>query len=251
MTRTAPIAVRSAEISTATVEIKTVTVNRKQMTLAMFRQLRDEPLVSGDGKLNGNPWGSVNYHPTPQDAPRARRQVQVTGCPATHDGFPCRSDHGSHLHVIWQRGDGLLKSLVHEHDWCPSHHYQESCRDYFGVSSGVIQGFFCASGHRGLPGWAQLTEQPYASDRRVIFNCEGVQCWADVPSAPAEDRGHPSWARAWGPHDCATGLDALSAQLHAEVLQVKAGADAEDARRQQYTASWQAISDLPQLFIAA
>jgi hypothetical protein len=36
-----------------------------------------------------------------------------------------------------------------------------------------------------------------------------------------------------------------------EALQVKTEADAEDARRQQYTASWQAISALPQLFIAA
>jgi hypothetical protein len=163
MAARAPITVRSAEISTATVEIKTVTVNRKQMTLAMFRQLRDEPLVSEDGKLNGNPWGSVNCHPGE--------------CWAVHQDSPgpgwaysCKNDHGSHLYVIWQRGDELLKSLVHERDWCRS--WQCLPRDYFGISSELVQSYFCASGHRELPSWAQIVEtRPY--ERSVVFSCEG------------------------------------------------------------------------------
>jgi hypothetical protein len=242
VTAPVPITVRSAEISTATVEIKTVTVNRKQMTLAMFRQLRDEPLISEDGKLNGSLWGSVNYHPD--------------GCQAAHEldhrgshRFLCSKDHGGHLHVIWQRGDELLKSVVHERDWCASHHY--CLREYAGpIASGVIQGYFCAAGHRELPGWAQLTEaDSWTRERSVIFSCDGVQCWAKVPAAPWSDR--PEWSQvAYSGHDCAADLDTLGSRLRAETLQVKAEADSEDARRQQYTASWQAVSALPQLFIA-
>jgi hypothetical protein len=253
MTARAPITVRSAEISTATVEIKTVTVNRKQMTLAMFRQLRDEPLISEDGKLNGNPWGSVNYHPPAQVTPPAkmRRWLPNAGdCLAAHPGHgPCSNDHGSHLHIIWQHGDELLKSLVHERDWCGSHHY--ITREHWGPTPGaLIQGYFCASGHRELPEWAQLTE----GDLRVIFSCGGVECGAEVPSTPYGygSGGRPGWARYAPPdHGCTSDLDALGSQLIAEVARVKAEADAEDARRQRYTASWQAISDLPQLFIAA
>lgn len=82
--------VRNAEINTASVEIQTLTISGKQVTLAVFRQLREEPLIAPEGTFNGAPWGTVNYHPD-----------------------KC-SDSRPHWHVVWQRGPELLRSLVWE-----------------------------------------------------------------------------------------------------------------------------------------
>lgn len=79
---------QNATITTAAVELKTLTVSGKQVTLAVFRQLREEPLIADDGTLNGVPWGTVNYHPD-----------------------KC-GDEASHWHVVWQRGSELRRSHV-------------------------------------------------------------------------------------------------------------------------------------------
>ena len=84
----AKLTVHNAEIKTASVEVKTLTISGKQVTLAVFRQLREEPLVNDDGTLNGVPWGTVNYHPD-----------------------KC-ADRSEHCHVVWQRGNDLLRSAV-------------------------------------------------------------------------------------------------------------------------------------------
>lgn len=84
----APLTTRNAEIKTAAVEVRALTISGKQVTLAVFRQLRDEPLIAEDGTLNGVPWGTVNYHPN-----------------------KC-SDDVEHWHVVWQRGSELLRSRV-------------------------------------------------------------------------------------------------------------------------------------------
>jgi hypothetical protein len=82
------LTVHNATITTAAVEVKTLTISGKQVTLAVFRQLREEQLVADDGTLNGQPWGYVNYHPD-------------------------KCDSGpEHLHVVWQRGSDLLRSRV-------------------------------------------------------------------------------------------------------------------------------------------
>jgi hypothetical protein len=70
------------------VEIKPLTVSGKQVTLAVFRQLPEQPLVFDDGTLAGQPWGIVNYHPDK--------------CA----GF------AAHWHVVWQDGDDLRRSMV-------------------------------------------------------------------------------------------------------------------------------------------
>jgi hypothetical protein len=88
---TTSLTVHNAEIKTATVEIQTLTISGKQVTLAVFRQLREEPLISDDGVLNGEPWGTVNYHP---------------------DKCGPNADVTDHLHVVWQRGADLLRASV-------------------------------------------------------------------------------------------------------------------------------------------
>ncbi|WP_121703494.1 hypothetical protein [Streptomyces sp. E5N298] len=82
------LSARNATITTAAVEVKALTISGKQVTLAVFRQLKEEPLIAEDGTLNGEPWGIVNYHPGKcGDAPE-------------------------HLHVVWQNGDELRRSAV-------------------------------------------------------------------------------------------------------------------------------------------
>jgi hypothetical protein len=82
------LTVHNAQVSTASVQIKTLTISGKQVTLAVFRQLREEPLIAEDGTLNGTPWGTVNYHPG-----------------------KCGNAE-PHWHVVWQRGDELLRSAI-------------------------------------------------------------------------------------------------------------------------------------------
>ncbi|MFE3678766.1 hypothetical protein [Streptomyces griseus] len=85
---TRQLTTQNATITTATVEVKTLTIGSKQVSLTFFRQLKEQPLVSEDGTLNGEPWGTINYHPDKcGDAPE-------------------------HLHVVWQEGQALRRSAV-------------------------------------------------------------------------------------------------------------------------------------------
>lgn len=80
-----------ATVRTATVEVKTLTINGKQVTLAVFRQLIDAEVIDTRGMLprvNGQTWGSVNYHPD-----------------------KCAED-SEHLHVVWQQGDHLRRAYL-------------------------------------------------------------------------------------------------------------------------------------------
>jgi hypothetical protein len=80
--------VHTAELITAAVEVKTLTIRGKQVTLAVFRQLEEKPLLLDDGSLAGIPWGRVNYHPD-----------------------KC-ADTGAHMHVVWQEGTELRRARV-------------------------------------------------------------------------------------------------------------------------------------------
>ena len=85
-----PLTPKSAQITTATVEIKAMTVNGKQVTLAVFRQLYNEPLYDPfTWEAAGAPWCRVNYHPD-----------------------KCDRDTIVHEHVIWQKGDELRRARV-------------------------------------------------------------------------------------------------------------------------------------------
>lgn len=51
-----------ASVTTATVTIKALQVGRKQMTISVFRQLPESPLIDEEKvELLGQPWGYVNY----------------------------------------------------------------------------------------------------------------------------------------------------------------------------------------------
>ncbi len=111
----ASLTVHNAEVRTATVEIRTLTVSGKQVTLAVFRQLKSQPLIQGDGTLAGQPWGVVNYHPD-----------------------KCGDDN-EHLHVVWQSGTELRRA-AHS---APSPQWMRSAN-----GDALIQALYCENGHR-------------------------------------------------------------------------------------------------------
>lgn len=82
------ISIHDAKIRTVNVGIRAITISDKQVTLAVFRQILEEPLIDyWAGRLNGVPWGYVNIH----------------------DKF-C-SDQPPHRHYVWQLGDELRRAV--------------------------------------------------------------------------------------------------------------------------------------------
>ncbi len=149
---TAQLTVHNAEIHTATVEIKTLTVSGKQVTLAVFRQLREEALIAEDGTLNGVPWGTVNYHPDK--------------CATNQDGYPPK-----HVHVVWQKGLELRRGRVSKPNW-DADFWDERI-------DGLRQADFCTRGHT----WA-------VADRFLRFTIDGVHCRANDGVEAARAEGH-------------------------------------------------------------
>ena len=80
-------------IEPATVTINTLTINGKQVTLDVFRQLKQAVLINHDGSLAGSPWGLVNYH--------QKRCDKLE----------------KHAHVVWQLGDQLRQDTIQPPRW--------------------------------------------------------------------------------------------------------------------------------------
>ena len=103
--RRRPLAIHEATVSTAVIEVKTLTIKGRQVTLAVFRQLQEEPLFDYlTMQPLGSPWGRVNYHPDRcGDAPE-------------------------HLHVVWQLGDQLRRYRM-DQQWTDHIGIEEQVRD--------------------------------------------------------------------------------------------------------------------------
>jgi hypothetical protein len=87
---------RDVKIEVAEVRIDHMMISNRQVTQSIFRQLTREELVDAEAmKLNGVPWGRVNYF--------------WRGC----DGSNSRYDEENHTHVVWQKGDSTA-SLLHQ-----------------------------------------------------------------------------------------------------------------------------------------
>ncbi len=86
---TKQLTTQNATITTATIQVQAMTIGARQVTLSVFRQLIEEPLIADDGTLNGEPWGTVNYHPG-----------------------KCGESYAEHWHAVWQRGEELRRSIV-------------------------------------------------------------------------------------------------------------------------------------------
>lgn len=84
----AVINIENAQIKTASVEIKTLSVSGRQVTLSVFRQIIEESIIHEDTmKLNGTPWGLVNYF------------VKV-------------DDPEYKINIVWQKGKELRRCAI-------------------------------------------------------------------------------------------------------------------------------------------
>lgn len=56
--------VQQSSLKTATISVQALTSDKRQVTLAVFRQLREENVCDfTTGTFRGLPWGTVNYCP--------------------------------------------------------------------------------------------------------------------------------------------------------------------------------------------
>lgn len=101
-----PLSVHNAAVSTANVEIKTLTVSGKQVTLAVFRQIREGSLITDAGDFVGQPWGIINYH--------------ADKC----------TDEPTHMHVLWQFGDQLRRDKIYRNPQHEVFHCSEADEFY-------------------------------------------------------------------------------------------------------------------------
>lgn len=247
---------QNATITTAAVQVKTLTISGKQVTLAVFRQLREEPLIAYDGTLNGVPWGYVNYHPD-----------------------KCGDTRIDHWHIVWQRGEELLRCRVDAtapFDQ-PGHRFQAKATDTYAawllgqwvhgnlewcplvrdriVENRIQERYFCRWTTSGMSvegivvdvvqsGTVEVIEA--AKNRldraQAVYDRKAGQWQANDLAAAQEDIRKPL-----------ADLDAQLAEL-GSVKQVRADYEAalaaETARRHGHRNLRTALADLPQLFIA-
>jgi hypothetical protein len=99
-------------IKFATVTINTLTINGKQVTLDVFRQLKEAVLINHDGSLAGSPWGLVHYHQK-----RCDRLEK-------------------HAHVVWQLDDQLRQDTIQPPRWEP---YRSDTCDALVFAAGTLE----------------------------------------------------------------------------------------------------------------
>lgn len=245
------LTVHNAEIRTATVEVKTLSMSGKQVTLALFRQLREVELIDRDGRLNGQPWGVVNYH--------------ADKC----------ADAAPHLHVVWQSGNALYRDRVDLNVSWPRAFFTKHGAAYLAakVREGCRDGLDLPSIGRGSPwttevqGVQVVVDTPDAAASAVHWR-RSVDRFAGLRERLGPDtktdyyafkgRGRPdtlaisisaalraSWFT----------LDEALAELGDEPLMFAEAAflaevQAEADRRKRHREVRKALADLPQLFIA-
>ncbi|MEU4216221.1 hypothetical protein [Actinoplanes sp. NPDC026623] len=228
-----PLTVHNAEIHTASVEIKTLTLKGKQVTLAVFRQLRETPLIANDGTLNGVPWGVVNYHPD-----------------------KC-ANNPPHWHVVWQSGNDLSRSYVEvdphyptfeceEGDMFLASHVRDVLRGgskYFGgkmPSVGEGRVYYPAGREASFPVSLWMSLSPHEKSILRSYNSEGVSSWAqgivDEMLRRLDER---------------LGGKSADPAMTARLCEAyKAAVQDEEARRQRHREVRASLAELPQLFIA-
>lgn len=210
------ITVHEAQVTTAAVEIKTITVRGKQVTLALFRQLKEEPLVNDEGQFVGTAWGVVNYHP----GKCAEERV--------------------HLHVVWQKGDELRRARLDDpKDEGPF--WPEQGDEYLQLLyNWEERKWWSPSGKETAESacWAYPSppEGLFVTRGRALFDIEGLRC-AGYPPEREDKMTFEEMAHLEGLRQDI--LYSLSQQaLHEQVI------------RQRRRHRWDEVMALPQLFIA-
>ncbi|MET9388439.1 hypothetical protein ABZY09_47675 [Streptomyces sp. NPDC002928] len=216
---------QNATVTTATIRVQALTIGKRQVTLAVFRQLKEEPLIAEDGTLNGDPWGVVNYHPD-----------------------KC-SDDPEHLHVVWQNGDELRRSAVQMPEAGYHSHPLASLYITARIVDGTVHGprshpeipDTLYLGHKTPQGWRYYTEPRFTIDT--------MQYRGEV-SAGLRER----WKRGL-PVDAEFAAAFRDALAHADLLPQEASGDIAQhlldlIPARQYQDTVDRLAELPQLFIA-
>lgn len=223
---TKQLTTQNATITTAAVEVKTLTISGKQVTLAVFRQLREEPLVDElDAAIAGAPWGTVNYHPDKcGDAPE-------------------------HVHVVWQKGSDLRRATVRAPHAGGHRHF---AADLY-VRARILKGDVHNPWNDPRPGDTLRLGERISSNQWRQFGCghfahDGIRY---------EGHTEPSLLQAWRKGDRPTSDHRRSLEEDAYAISVSGASLGEIEQNllsmlptAEYRKSWAELSSLPQLFIA-
>lgn len=198
-------------IETATVQIHTLTVGGKQMTQNIFRQLINRPVVNTAGRINGTPWGTVNYHPE-----------------------RCE-DASEHLHVVWQAGDQLRRAVVP----APERAYMKHP-----LASEYVMARIAEGATRTDDTNIRLFRDPNSGGAIVAHvNLYGVS-FVGTASAPFLS----AWDRTYSTEEALERLEHAYTESFGGRLRPSAEV-AQLLPADAYKASWRELSALPQLFI--
>lgn len=254
------LTVHNATVTTVAVSVKTLTISGKQVTLAVFRQLREEPLIAHDGTLNGVPWGYVNYHPG-------------------------NCGGNGHWHVVWQQGEELLRSRIEKEPEEEPHSEQvldmwitaATLEHLEGRPSGFTSGSpITKATHQAMDFKGQYVSPSDASRDSAFYALQDVTQWRHGGSEPiawtatahrlavwaASLNGEKVRAFGWGNEEKLAAsekeaLESLSALIESWDLTFSeirtTGMRAlrfEVDRRQRHRDLRKALANLPQLFIA-
>ncbi len=157
------ISVHEASIKTATVEVKALTISGKQVTLSVFRQLKNEPILNEDtAELYGDPWGTVNYF----------------------FGY-CKPDH---LHVVWQKGSELRRACVFPDPACIGSPYVHAS-GYASLEDDAedwAMGYVVARIALLGPGHGMNIQRPYSGRENVTLTGHGKSFKCELPPEASE-----------------------------------------------------------------
>jgi hypothetical protein len=202
------------EIETATVEIRTITIDSRRMSAGYLRQLIEQPIITPDGTLAGEPWGYVNVHPD-----------------------RCDDSENRHVHLVWQLGAELRRARVNAPE-CAS--FAPPVASAYAMAR-VLEGARSYDADRNFRIYRSSTDR-FATTVLARIRHDDVVFDARIP-AP--------FMRLW---DVDAGDKvALNQMAEAEIDGVLpfAGDVAVDLTKaaDTYRAAWSALEGLPQLFI--
>jgi hypothetical protein len=240
---------------------------RQQVTLDVFRQLKEAVLINPDGSLAGSPWGLVNYHQKRCDKLK------------------------KHAHVVWQLDDQLRQDTIQPRRW-DEPYWSDTC-DALVFAYGTIERLPTKTMRSGVvtedpvrprqsrPSWPRLAARAIL----MLFQPppdplqpppgKSLQPRREEQEQPDRFRWHgPEFGRSKWPGQLIFPLDGIECSGHlrptndvwdagpelaaehsavdraAQLAQLKAEVAAEKERRAKHEARWAEILDLPQLFIA-
>jgi len=151
-----------------TVKVQSLMLDGARVTLGVYRQIKDEPLIDQDTcQLRGTPLGTVNYH-RPDDCPRS----------------------GEHLHVVWNKGNDLRRASVTK-DWPASGEHSQKverlARQEQAMYEPVVKLLLLARGQRGIAPSFDGAAMIINVDGRA-FRCSDYMLRSDLAALRSQDR---------------------------------------------------------------